>query len=1186
MRYYDIMQLNGNVLLNSMRVVQDEYGNPEPKFALELAEGKAAFRAAVESVEAYPENAFWFQLRQCVERDGRQADTDGKRPGQDVHEDILRASVFYVNFKSAYLRESREEDGESRGRQSLSKAAWRKAARERKCRWLFRNGITITYTTGNGEEQSRTYLPFDKSAGMARESRILFIDQQLYDEMDQRLMLGYDFAGRVQLNLSKYYAYRGLYLSNGTRIDAEDFFPDRPFLNEESVLVLQDDVRHFVLHNAYTVDGDANEAKVADIDLENHTCFDGEGLISPAYAAVVNEVLFGADQSRRATSFQIRMPFTKGMLHEVDFHRFIREQLTGEHMGVDRLPDEAVRRLKVVDAFGRERSLEKVQIILTKSMFKAASWLKKLKDCGQIPEDADPMQDFWSRVNALQHALYVGNTDVNIRHGNKESVKLNYQFLDTLAMEGGEFEELVRRHLAASHDPAAELLALLSREEEEDVAEGESVPVERVPWIAALRKNPDFCHHPKVQEMLKGMERALVNDCCWGQIQVRGVQLFLCHDLLALLVYLMRQIRTKEDSAEQKAIGRLTDPGQNGGKRRKTLLGYGIQSGYFYTPNRIRKQLEADGDYGILRSPHLSRNEQCMLKAYIPQGDEWDEMPLQTRIYREYFGHLKGVLMLSYDSVAALTLGGADYDGDLVKLVTEPVINAAIRRSVYREGSRSLPVVSIPGAAGMDKRVPKYVDYETVRNSFSGKVGQISNLAHKSARVYYFDDMSNVPRNVKPEDIPECPMCTILTGMEIDAAKTGKHPELPAVMQKKWDDYYLKWKDAMRRIGRSPSWFIDSLEVELIPADASNGHDRYVLREKTKKEKADGKNRKDGGSFIMEAEVIAPEEQRANIDRLPYLYLKELYEMRKCTAKQAAGNRNARECDQQVRYFAFERDPRWKKQLKPDIKRQMEQLEKALQTVDQHSADWYKHVAHNRENKNMGYLYTTLQKQYGDVHSAFRGGGETVEDALLNAVDEMYSYFQSEEEVNAALNKVNCEQKSEAWKFAGYGLSGEERYEARKAVLQKILGGVEPVEPSEELARLVCNFDQKGYYLLQNLLMQVKYMMKEEASPKPAKIPQDLDQCGRAYLEEFDGIFRQAVEKRESKRCWMRKVYRRCHAYAVELTNGQTDEALQYAYALDAKGKGKFFWDVFTAEEILDQVIPGAEPQEEIGYVE
>ncbi|MBR1853382.1 MAG: hypothetical protein IJ794_09620, partial [Lachnospiraceae bacterium] len=661
--------------------------------------------------------------------------------------------------------------------------------------------------------------------------------------------------------------------------------------------------------------------------------------------------------------------------------------------------------------------------------------------------------------------------------------------------------------------------------------------------------------------------------------QVRGVQLFLCHDLLALLVYLMRQIRTKEDSAEQKAIGRLTDPGQNGGKRRKTLLGYGIQSGYFYTPNRIQEQLEADGDYGILRSPHLSRNEQCMLKAYIPQGYEWDPVPLQTRIYHDYFGHLKGVLMLSYDSAAALTLGGADYDGDLVKLVTEPVINAAIWRSVYRDGSRSLPVVSIPGTTGMDKPVPRYVDYVTVRNSFSGKVGQISNLAHKAARVYYFDDMSNVPRNVKREDIPECPMCTILTGMEIDAAKTGKHPELPAVMQKKWDDYYLKWKEAMRQIGRRPSWFIDSLEVELIQADAPNGHDRYVLREK---DKADGKNRKDGGSFIMEAEVIAPEEQRANIDRLPYLYLKDLYEMRKRAAKQAAGNRNARERDQQVLYFTFEREPQWKKRLNPDIMRQMEQLEKAFQTVDKHSANWYKHVAHNRENKNMGYLYTTLQKQYGDIHSTFRGE-ETIEDTLLNAVDEMYSYFQTEKEVKAALGNVEGEQKSEAWKFAGYGLCGEERYEMRKATFQKILGGV---EPSEELARLVCNFDQRGYYLLSNLLGQVRYMMREEASPKPAEIPKELDQCGRLYLQEFDAIFRQAVEKHESKRCWMRKVYRKCHAYAVELADGQIVQALQYAYALDAKGKGKFFWEVFTAEEILEQVIPGAEPQEEIRYVE
>ena len=44
-----------------------------------------------------------------------------------------------------------------------------------------------------------------------------------------------------------------------------------------------------------------------------------EGLISKEYAARLNKALGG-----RHTSFQIRLPFVKGMLHQVDFHDFFR----------------------------------------------------------------------------------------------------------------------------------------------------------------------------------------------------------------------------------------------------------------------------------------------------------------------------------------------------------------------------------------------------------------------------------------------------------------------------------------------------------------------------------------------------------------------------------------------------------------------------------------------------------------------------------------------------------------------------------------------------------------------------------------------------------------------------------------------------------------------------------------------
>lgn len=142
-----------------------------------------------------------------------------------------------------------------------------------------------------------------------------------------------------------------------------------------------------------------------------------------------------------------------------------------------------------------------------------------------------------------------------------------------------------------------------------------------------------------------------------------------------------------------------------------------------------------------------------------------------------------------------------------MKIITEPIINQAIARGTYcrkeypeLSENRSRPIVDIPDTKkGAPRAVPEKVDYPTVRNSFSGRVGAISNFAIKAGRVHYYGEQL---QNYKTEDIPEPPMCTILTGLEIDAAKTGIHPELPSQMNTlaRIPDYFLKNNDSVEKI--------------------------------------------------------------------------------------------------------------------------------------------------------------------------------------------------------------------------------------------------------------------------------------------------------------------------------------------------------------------------------------------------
>ncbi len=58
--------------------------------------------------------------------------------------------------------------------------------------------------------------------------------------------------------------------------------------------------------------------------------FDGEGLISPELAEKTDKKLCG---KHIHTSFQTHMPYIKGMVHQVDFHAFLKEA------GVDTITD-------------------------------------------------------------------------------------------------------------------------------------------------------------------------------------------------------------------------------------------------------------------------------------------------------------------------------------------------------------------------------------------------------------------------------------------------------------------------------------------------------------------------------------------------------------------------------------------------------------------------------------------------------------------------------------------------------------------------------------------------------------------------------------------------------------------------------------------------------------------------------
>ena len=77
----------------------------------------------------------------------------------------------------------------------------------------------------------------------------------------------------------------------------------------------------------------------------------------------------------------------------------------------------------------------------------------------------------------------------------------------------------------------------------------------------------------------------------------------------------------------------------------------------------------------LLRNPHIARNEEIILKI----------MKEIKRMREYYLGHLSDVVMVDSEMFAAERLGGADYDGDMIKVISDPIVNICVQRNYEYE---------------------------------------------------------------------------------------------------------------------------------------------------------------------------------------------------------------------------------------------------------------------------------------------------------------------------------------------------------------------------------------------------------------------------------------------------------------------------------------------------------------------
>ena len=399
---------------------------------------------------------------------------------------------------------------------------------------------------------NRRFVMSERSASMARNSILSFVDFSIAKQLDERITMGVTFEKTV---LSKWVAYRGLMFSSCFVM--ENWFPKvivvadyEKIIPEQHIKFLEDETVSFVdkQGNDRTWVQKAITSGTKDLPLN---CFDGCGLHHPSITAQVKDRL---QIRENPTTILWRACFIKGVTHQFDYTGYLSSR------GIE----------WIKDVWGVEHSIYEPMIILTKSMFKGYTYFNKthtLKD----------WEVYWENFYKYDHVWGVAKW--NFSKEKEPAYTLgNYQILQDLDLPYDQFSTLSNVSMdyiehVVEGDPVYtyHFLGLMA-----DKHEGLNN------YMRAILKNPDMMRETGVRKYLLGLLTKKLDDMKCGKIYLDATFKFLAPDLIALVEH----------------IGGLPVVGVLGNEE------FWSQSNY----------KEYNGEYLIERNPHICSSEHVILK--------------------------------------------------------------------------------------------------------------------------------------------------------------------------------------------------------------------------------------------------------------------------------------------------------------------------------------------------------------------------------------------------------------------------------------------------------------------------------------------------------------------------------------------------------------------------------------------
>lgn len=394
------------------------------------------------------------------------------------------------------------------------------------------------------------------------------------------------------------------------------------------------------------------------------------------------------------------------------------------------------------DIWGRWHSVHDKMLIFTESMFKGMKYFK-------VYGDGRDWDRYWDLFDKYQHCFGVSKWNFSF---DEEPVftRANYQILQDLDLPYNKFR----------------MLAEDSAEWAQRIVEGDTLytytflgltadrctPVNA--YAKAILKNPEMMYERNVRKYLRESVKKYIDGMKCGKLWMQACFKFLVPDLILLMEH----------------IGGLPLRGS-------------LEADEFYS-----RDIDGafSGEYLIERNPHICKSEHALLRA------------VTTPDIIKYVGDLANICMVNCKSLIAPRLNGADFDGDLVLVLQNEIMQEGVHRD-------------IPIVIDVEDKAAAMVEPDTVEGrvaltmrTMKSLIGEYSNYSS----AYH----NKCPRSDEQKQLYEkyVDQISVLTGKAIDQAKTGIFYKMPPHIAKMGRPlpYFMKYRKeyyANQKLSMAPS---------------------------------------------------------------------------------------------------------------------------------------------------------------------------------------------------------------------------------------------------------------------------------------------------------------------------------------------------------------------------------------------